>query len=227
MLLTQASTACAATFSHLCKVWRMFPVGTGSMISSRGSTREQKPLEPRVSTRGRKRSPFPGNPDVERAVPGQRGRKTKPWKVPTAVPGLSPLPPPWGSLPSGRSLRPPTRLPPFGRSRSPQLLLLLLHMLQDAPSLLLAASGRGQTTPSPGIWHVLDRTVATPTTGMSDGDRPPCLVQEGIVLDLLEARPVASPAWGLKRHRKERSLPTQTSHWPRGRDDHHSHHAGM
>ena len=118
--------------------------------------------------------------------------------------------PTWGLQRSGRSLRPPTRLPPSGRSRSPQLLLFLLHMLQDAPSLLtlpaLAASERGQTTPSPGIWHVLDRLVATPTTGMSSGDRPPCLVHEGIVLHPLEARPVASPAWGLKRHRKEHSL---------------------
>ena len=124
--------------------------------------------------------------------------------------------PPWGLQRSGRSLRPPTRLPPSGRSRSPQLLLLWLHMLQSAPSRYslpaLAASERGQTLPPPGFRHVLDRFVATPTAGRSDDDRPPCLVQEGIALNLFEARPIASPAWGLKRHGKEHPLISE--HWP-------------
>ena len=113
----------------------------------------------------------------------------------------------------GRSHRSAKRLPLAGCSRtlprpSPRFLLLLFHMLQSAPPLLslptlLASDGN---TPSPGFRPVLDRLDSTPTPGESDGDRPPSLAQQEMVLYLREARRTARSAWDLKHPRKEHPL---------------------
>ena len=197
LLLTQSSTACAATFSNLCKELSVFPVEIGSIISSRGSTREQKPPEPRVSVTGPR--------DVERAVPGQRGRKTMPWKVPTAVPGLSLLPPPRGILP--HSLPPLVRAlgrVPLVHSPRPLLLFLLLplHLLLPHRSLGPPLLGLGprervrgkelpwEATNGPPLLRIPSlpsewcQQVPLPPNTWPPGDTLATTLQPGAILDL-------------------------------------------